>query len=188
MGEHMELCEAVKCIATDHVELREEVEQFTTDISINKVQPSTAATHENSASCLAPAGMAMKPDQPATHDDGAACKLKDLEELERELQEECAAQAAHDANGQCDDVQTLKEDVANLKDASPLFLKPATDLSKRSAGGAKHSFAGPDLWMDHTACYQLPLQQQDQGRSVTRKLPRKAMEWFTDGHARPGAV
>merc|ERR1712039_946362 len=94
--------------------------------------------------------MAMESDQPATHADGAACKLKDLEELERELQEECAAQAAHDTNGQCDDVQTLKEDVANLKDPCPLFLKPAADLSKRAAGGAKHSFAGPDLWMKWT--------------------------------------
>jgi hypothetical protein len=154
--EHMELrtiAPMVQCIATEHMELQETVRRLITDVSIDKAQPSTAAAHEIPASSLTPTGTAMEPHQPASNHDGAACVLvlKDMDELERELQEECAAQAAHDCNSQCDDLQALQEEVANLKDVCPQFLKPAADLSKRAANTAKLSFDGPDLWMKWTA-------------------------------------
>jgi hypothetical protein len=71
---------------------------------------------------------------------------KDLEELGRELQQECAAQAEHDF-AMYDDIKASRDEVARLtKDICPRVIEVTPGVAG-NACDVKHKYDGPDLML-----------------------------------------
>lgn len=123
----------VQCIAVEQIELRSTLQRLT-----NEAESSTATPLVCSVTPVVsdPAETGLTMD---------ASVLKDLDELERELQQECAAEAEDYLSISGDNFEAMKEDVAGLaEDICPQLLQPTPAIAKKTSE-PKHSYDGPDL-------------------------------------------
>lgn len=117
----------VQSIALDHIDLRNTLEQLRMEVAKEPTE--------------------LKEEQSQGHETCNA--LKKLEDLEIELQQECAARAEHELrlHQEAYNEKELENEVRCLQDVRPSFLQPAAGLSKKMTSENKVAPNNVDAWL-----------------------------------------